>query len=84
MPHKEFLQKLDDLEQIDYCIGERDESTFSIGIFAYDTNLFDLTGKYWAITQLFDSTDALFDHARAKGFVYRCILKPYSIGRSPC
>lgn len=84
MPHRELLHKLEDLDQLLYCVGERDESTYAIGIFAYDPALFGSTGRFWAISPMFDSTDSLYDYARAKGFVYRCVLRPQAIGKSPC
>lgn len=72
------------MEQVTYCLNELDEETYTLGIFIYDSERYSVTGKYWALSPMFDSLDECLDWCRSKGYKYQCVFKPQTVGKAPC
>lgn len=63
-------KSLEDVEEIEYCIGCKDELSGMFGTFAYDAYICAHGGGLFAISPVFESVDEFYVWSKEHGFKY--------------
>ena len=81
-PRPKFMvPSLSSLQEVTYAINALDQVSLRVGTFAFDDNMYELTGSFFAISPVYDSVDAFYDAMRAAGFTQHSYEKAFTISR---